>query len=264
MTTLPATAEYLLLQVAYPGRDSEYVGVLLLDAAGNRLHLKLRRDWGEVADEAEDRSLLQEIAPDLASKAQELGARELIEWLEENCSNVFRVSPREAVQVDSFEMTLSRLYRKHIEPKVLPFRTHLPVYTLRAAAGPFGEHMEVEPEGWEEAPAALRLTPDMFVAHVTGRSMEPHIPDGSLCIFRYGVTGSRNGRLVLVEHYGEAGENRYTVKRYRSRKAVTEESFERESITLEPINPDYKPWDLLPDSPIRVIAEFVDVLRSHD
>ena len=40
----------------------------------------------------------------------------------------------------------------------------------------------------------------MFVARIAGRSMEPRIPDGSLCVFRAGVTGSREGRLVLVEY----------------------------------------------------------------
>ena len=48
--------------------------------------------------------------------------------------------------------------------------------------------------------------------------MEPRIPDGSLCVFRHGVTGSRQGRLVLVENLETAGNNRYTVKRYESTK----------------------------------------------
>ncbi len=42
----------------------------------------------------------------------------------------------------------------------------------------------------------------MFVARIAGQSMEPKIPDGSLCVFRHGVTGSRQGRLVLVERLG--------------------------------------------------------------
>ena len=48
--------------------------------------------------------------------------------------------------------------------------------------------------------------------------MEPRIPDGSLCVFRHGVTGSRQGRLVLVENLETRGNNRYAVKRYQSRK----------------------------------------------
>ena len=101
--------------------------------------------------------------------------------------------------------------------------------------------MEADQEDWIEAPADLRLTEDMFVAHVVGRSMEPRIPAGSLCIFRRNVTGSRQGRLVLVENYGETGENRYTIKRYTSLKRQTgEEEWEHETIRLEPLNPEYE------------------------
>jgi phage repressor protein C with HTH and peptisase S24 domain len=71
--------------------------------------------------------------------------------------------------------------------------------------------MEVEPEEWVEAPEGLRITDDMFVAHVTGRSMEPRIPNGSLCVFRGNVAGSRQNKLVLVMLYGVAGENRFTI-----------------------------------------------------
>jgi uncharacterized protein len=132
---------------------------------------------------------------------------------------------------------------------------------LRAAAGKFGEHMEVEAEEWEEVPADLRLTEDMFVAHVVGRSMEPRIPDGSLCVFRGNVVGSRNGRLVLVMHYGEAGENRFTIKRYRSVKRETEEGgWAHDKIILEPLNPEFEAWELQEDSPIKVVGEFVCLL----
>jgi SOS-response transcriptional repressor LexA len=121
--------------------------------------------------------------------------------------------------------------------------------------------MEVEAEDWEEMPPDLRLTEDMFIAHVVGRSMLPKIPDGSECVFRGQVVGSRNGKLVLVMHYGEMGENRFTVKRYRSVKMQTEEGWAHEKIFLEPLNPEFEAWELTEDSPIKVIGEFVRVLR---
>ena len=34
--------------------------------------------------------------------------------------------------------------------EVIPFVTHVPLYSLRAAATKFGEDMEVEQEGWVE------------------------------------------------------------------------------------------------------------------
>ena len=38
-----------------------------------------------------------------------------------------------------FGSTLNRLYRSYVQPKVLPFRTHLPLYSLQAAAGRWGQ-----------------------------------------------------------------------------------------------------------------------------
>jgi SOS-response transcriptional repressor LexA len=107
----------------------------------------------------------------------------------------------------------------------------------------------------------------MFVARIAGRSMEPKIPDGSLCVFRLGVTGSRQGRLVLVEALGRGGNDRYTVKRYRSEKkratgqTESDETWEHGRITLEPLNPEFEAWDLKPeDDSVRILAEFVAVL----
>ena len=91
--------------------------------------------------------------------------------------------------------------------------------------------------------------------------MEPKIPDGSLCVFRRGVVGSRNGRLVLVRNSELADENRYTVKRYRSEKAYSEEGFQHTRIRLESLNPEYPSWDLDPEeTKYQIVAEFVSVL----
>ena len=107
-----------------------------------------------------------------------------------------------------------------------------------------------------------RLTREMFVTEIVGRSMEPLIPDGSLCVFRRGVTGSRQGRLVLVEALGEAGNDRYTVKRYRSEKRQNDAGeWSHERIRLEPLNPAFEAWDLDPEEDrYRILAEFVEVL----
>jgi len=90
--------------------------------------------------------------------------------------------------------------------------------------------------------------------------MEPKIPDGSLCVFRHGVTGSRQGRLVLVERLGGGTNDRYTVKRYRSEKRQGEQGWSHERIVLEPLNPEFEAWELDSGDELRVIAEFVRVL----
>ncbi|MCX6621719.1 MAG: S24 family peptidase, partial [Acidobacteria bacterium] len=238
-------------------------GVLLLDPVNDRLYLRFRRDWPRIAP-AEDWEVLEALAADLEAKSREMGGARFLEWLESGASNAIRVTDREEMMLASFEARLERLYKEHVVPTVLRYETHLPRYSFRAAAGRFGEEMEVDPEEWEEVPADLRLTEDLFVGHVTGHSMEPRIPSGSLCIFRSNVTGSRNQRLLLVENYGlpEHG-GRYTVKRYRSEKHQDEDGWRHERITLEPLNPAYESWDLEEGS-FRVIAEFVRVLRVEE
>lgn len=258
-----ATGQYSVLSVAAPGARPENAGILLIDPAADRAYLRFRPDLAAMAG-ADDEEYLEALAGDLERKAGEAGARALLDWLEGNASNFIRVTDREPVAVDSFDRTLARLYRRHVTPKVLPFRTHLPLYAAEAAAGSWGRPMEAgeEPEEWLEVPG-LRLTPDMFAAHVTGRSMEPRIPDGAVCVFRGGaaVAGSRQGKLVLVANYGEPGENRFTVKRYRSVKAVGEDGeWAHEKIILEPLNPEFESWELREGDRIRVLGEFVAVV----
>jgi SOS-response transcriptional repressor LexA len=254
-------ARYSLLQVDLPGGDLTPIGVLLEDQIANAVHIRLRRDWSELTS-SEDFEVLSELGPDLAGKAIEMGAEEFFRHLEDTLSNAIRITDREAIQIEGFDRALNRLYREHVQTNVIPFRTHLPRYSLRVAAGKFLENDEVTEESWIEAPEDLRLVPEMFVAVIEGHSMEPFIPDGALCVFRSGVIGSRQGRLVLVENLETSGTNRYTVKRYKSEKAKSGEKWTHSRIRLESLNPDYPSWDLEPDEEkYRIVGEFVRVLE---
>ncbi len=136
----------------------------------------------------------------------------------------------------------------------------MPRYTLAVAAGKFLDNDPVSEDGWEEAPVGLRLHENMFVARIVGRSMEPRIPDGSLCVFRSNVVGSRQGKLVLVEYLGGGTNDRYTVKRYFSEKKA-DGSRGNDRVRLEPLNPEFDAWELDPEEDrFRVLAEFVEVL----
>lgn len=253
-------SRYMIITLELPGAGPMNAGVLLEDPSTDRLWVRLRRDWDEfVPEEAE---VLSAMEYDLAAKAQELGAKELLRYLEDTLSNVFVVADRGDVVVSDFERALARLYRENVQATVRPFVTHLPRYSLAVAAGKFLENQEVEEEGWEEAPSDLRLTGELFVARIQGRSMEPKIPDGSLCVFRQGVTGSRQGRLVLVEQLGGGANDRYTVKRYASDKVQREDgTWSHERITLISLNPEFEPWTLDPEEEkFRIVAEFVRVL----
>lgn len=240
-------------------------GVLLLDPGMNALHLRLRRDWDVVAPE--EAEVLEALQDDLEMKAAELGGSQLLAYLRGTLSNVLRISEPTDVIVENFERALARLYKQHVDPKPQPFRTHLPRYTLEVAAGKFLENDAVVVDGWEEAPVGLRLHPDMFVARIVGRSMEPRIPDGSLCVFRTGPggsapAGSRHGKLVLVEYLGGGTNDRYTVKRFYSEKlSQPDGNWTHGRVRMEPLNPEFEAWDLDDaQDRFRVLAEFVQVL----
>jgi SOS-response transcriptional repressor LexA len=258
--------EYVLLQLALPGQPVHDVGVLLLDTDPNsaRHALRLRTHWEDLAgpEDAEYLAALERDFNDKIAETGATGARRLLESWEDSLSHVLLVSERASVAVDSFSRVADRIFERQVEKiPVEKFRTHLPLYTLRAAAGKFGadEHVETEPEDWVRAPEGLRLTAEMFVAHVEGRSMEPRIPDGSLNIFRGPVVGSRQGKIVLVELIGV--HERFTVKRYTSVKSSAGEGeWRHERVRLEPLNSEFEAFDLSPDQIKYIIGEWIQTL----
>ena len=250
-------AKYSILQAELPGHGLVNLGVLLQDPQTDSLRLRLRRDLELLVSE-EELDYFDALGDDLSRKADELGSEKLFEYLEDNMSGTLRITDRETVLVDDFDRAVDRLYRKHVSSKVLEFRTHLPRYSLRAAAGRFLDNQEIVEQGWVEAPVGMQhLEPGMFVAEIVGDSMEPLIPNGSLCVFRAGVVGSRTGRLVLAE---DREANAYAVKRYQSEKSKGEQ-WQHNWIRLESLNPAHDAWVLKPDEErYRIIAEFVRVL----
>ncbi len=262
-------AEYLILRADLPGHDPRNIGVLLHDPSEARLEMRLMADFSEVAEE-EDAEVLERLQADLTRRVEEMGADRFLAWLEDTASNVVTLSQRRAVRVHDFGGTLSDLFHEHVVPparpaKVIPFVTHLPLYSLRAAATRFGEDMEIECEDWLEAPGGLRITPDMFVARVVGRSMEPLIPDGSLCVFRANVVGTRQGKRLLIQRLGATDSSaEFTVKQYRSEKTATpEDEWAHRVIRLEPLNPEFAAMEFTSEDEFqsfRVIGEFVRVL----
>ena len=253
------TGRISIVQLELPGREPVNAGVLLEDPANDRLYLRFRRDWDAIAPAEAD--VLSELQSDLAGKAQEMGAAQLLTQLQDTLSNALRISNPREVMVKDFSRAVQRFYVEQIQATVRPFVTHLPRYSLAVAAGKFLENQEVAEEGWEEAPPGLTPTPSMFVARIAGRSMEPRIPEGCLCVFRAGVVGSREGRLVLVERLGRGANDRHTVKRYHSvRRQRPDGTWEHAAIRLEPLNPEFEAWELSPEDDFRIVAEFVQVL----
>ena len=147
--------------------------------------------------------------------------------------------------------------------------TCVPLIPLKAAAGAFSDPQHVEDDNWEwvAIDSKRRLRPGLFVAQVVGKSMQPTIPDGAYCLFRAPVTGTRQGKIVLVQLRDaidpDNGE-RYTVKRYLSEKVTEGDSWRHIRITLKPINPDFQPIQITSaeEGELQVVAELIEVLGS--
>ena len=253
---------YSVLTVALPGKAPEPAGVIVYDPASEKLGVKLRRDWHRLAA-ADDAEILSGIEAHLKQLSLEMGPRRTLEWLESTLSPVLQLSERSEVQSGAIDFTLHQLYSRHVHPPVEPFVTHLPRYAVRSAAGGFGEDIASPNDvtSWVEAPSGLTLTRDMFVCEVYGRSMEPVVPSGSLCVFRKFGAGSRNNKRVLVEDRGDSSQ-RYTLKVYHSRKSLgADQAWVHEAIELAPLNPEFPVLRLDPDEDrYAVLAEFVRLL----
>jgi Peptidase S24-like len=262
--------QFSILSLALPGHPATPAGILLFDPSDNQLQLKLRDDWEALGVDEDDEEYLAALEDDFHLRIREMGSEAFLLSLEDSLSGLLRISDREPVAVTNAPRALQRLFDQFVDARVRKYVTHLPLYSLRAAATKFGEDEEVEELEWLRAPEGVRLTDGMFVAQVVGRSMEPLIPDGSYCIFRAPVVGSRQGRRLLIQEMKAAGSSSaFTVKRYTSRKRQTshddmgDAEWHHESIRLEPLNSQFEAFDLAPDvfeSRYRVIAEFVQVL----
>lgn len=157
------------------------------------------------------------------------------------------------------------------------YRNAIPLYPLEVAAGAFGREAEgsapgavPDPEAWVAIAGRTRPGKGLFVARVAGRSMSRRIPDGAYCVFRTPVVGTRQGRVVLVQHRDiqdpDTG-GRHTVKIWRSRKRTHgTDSWRHVEVRLEPdsLDPGYRPIviDEAAGDAIEVIAELVEVLPA--
>jgi len=141
--------------------------------------------------------------------------------------------------------------------------------TIEAAAGSFSSSQDAIEPVWVEMPQTYRATPEMFVVKVVGESMNRKIPNGSWCLFRPNPVGSRDGKIVLVQHHSvrdpESG-GQYTVKRYRSSKTLTEDGWTHATITLWPESGDrsFVPISvsIADEGEFKVIGELAAVLSS--
>lgn len=147
-----------------------------------------------------------------------------------------------------FESFVPKYKTNQVEIKTLfktenikPFENSIPLYSLKVAAGEFGELQQVEDVEWLNIPEKIKPSKDLFACQVIGESMNKVIPNGALCLFRKYSGGSRNGQIVLVENinmYDSDFGSCYTVKEYESKKYEDEDGWKHQSIILKPLSTD--------------------------
>ena len=152
--------------------------------------------------------------------------------------------------------------RAALVPQVIRARKRVPLMSVRAAAGAFTEPEAVEPDGYLNARTRRTIKQGMFAAAVSGRSMEPLIRDGAICLFRPMEGRAPDDKVVLLQlrdaRDPETG-GRYTVKRF---KVAGRRDGRISRVRLEPVNREFQAI-VLEEDPMRQltpIAEFLEVL----
>ncbi len=252
------TAEYRVFEAL-----GENCGIILTDPESGECAFRFRRDWAEFAGEEAD--VLRTIAEDLPEKQREMGTPAFLRWLDETLSNTFRVVPPCPTLCGELDRTANALYRRLVHSTVRRYETHLPLIPIDLAAGALGEDRAAGAKEWIEAavPGRRGLTEDFFIVRIHGRSMEPEIPDDSLCVFRSYYGGSRKNGIFIVQRIAtmdEGGE--YTIKRYDSVKRPDGDSWSHQQIRMKPGNTEFQEWDLREEDRLVTIAEFVCVLED--
>lgn len=185
-----------------------------------------------------------------------------VHFLDKDTERFFRSRIETTVEAATLEISILKTRTSEA------FKSELPLYSLKVAAGSFGKSQSVEPEGWIKVGSTSPLDDRMFVARVSGESMEPRIPNKAYCVFRFNPVGSRQNKIVLAQYRGpedpETGGS-FTIKKYKSEKVMNADgTWAHVRITLSPINPNFEPIVLNEDDEgqVQVIAEFISVLRS--
>jgi phage repressor protein C with HTH and peptisase S24 domain len=147
-------------------------------------------------------------------------------------------------------------------------RREMEVKGFRIACGEFigvsdVREEELEQPGMALVPQGIRYAKGMFAARSRGDSMEPKISDGMWCLFHPDVVGTRHDRFVLVEDQSKISGDRYTLKKYHSRKMyLSDGTWRHNEIFLLPSNPGHSPIRLENEETYRICGWFVDTVSQ--
>lgn len=162
---------------------------------------------------------------------------------------------------------------RYLQPEeVRPYENCVPLYDLKIAAGSFSDEQSIFTDSeecrWVELREPLPHKQGLFVAQVIGESMNRRIANGSYCLFKSVKGGSRQGKVVLVQHREIQNDDmggHFTVKIYSSTKNYSRDgTWKHKEITLRPdtTTDGYETivLDAEEKDQLKVIAELVAVL----
>ncbi len=175
-------------------------------------------------------------------------------------------------EVDRLLRLADRLAPPQPKALALPFkvvseataRRHLaglPLLSVRASAGAWSATQRPSVEAWVVVKLRVPTKRGLFLAQVSGHSMEPGIPDGAHGLFQRPWSSPRPGEAGLFVKWEGPDEGRFTLKEYRPELSETE-SGDAVTGTLRARNPAH--LSLAPasldDAPERAFARLVRVL----
>ena len=183
------------------------------------------------------------------------------------CDKNLREYFKEHISTYKSESRLRILSLKDVKPYV----NAVPIFNIYAAAGDFSDlqiESEYENYEWVELPMHISAREDYFVCQIIGESMNKKIENGSWCLFRKYSGGTREGKIVLAQHYNIQDSDfgaGYTIKEYHSEKYISENSWSHKSIVLKPLSFDssFYPIELKEEelTDLKIIGEFVTELN---
>ncbi len=154
---------------------------------------------------------------------------------------------------------------------VKPYVNAVPIFDIYAAAGDFSDlqiQSGYQNYEWAELPINITAREDYFICQIIGESMNKKIENGSWCLFKKYSGGTREGKIVLAQHYNIQDSDfgaGYTIKEYHSEKNMSENSWSHKSIVLKPLSFDssFDSIKLIDEelTDLKIIGEFITELN---
>ena len=191
-------------------------------------------------------------------------------WFKQALSDFIVEQPLQ-VQVDNLTMpTATYPFRVLSSAEARMNSNAVALFDIKIAAGSFSFEQNVQGNQWAELPDQFNMQEGLFIAQVVGESMNRSIPNGSWCLFRANPAGTRQGKIVLVEHRDIADIDtggHYTIKRYSSQKhPAGDDQWQHETVWLKPesSDPKYETIEITveDEGQFRVLGQYLATLAA--